>query len=117
MSAPNLFVFCHSPYQSQISLEGLDALYAFAAFEQPTKALFIGDGVLQLIKMQNPTHTRNIEKMLQALALYDIPTPSVCADSLKARGIDTNALAIASELLAPEAINTLMQNAKHCFSF
>ncbi len=95
--------------------EGFDALLAFAAFDQPVKVLFAGDGVLSLTQSQNPVQQRHISKLLQSFDLYDIPVPFAMAADVKARNI--NHLCIPATLCEPSQAVALIQAAKHIYSF
>ena len=64
----------HSPYGSSLARASLDVALAAAAFEQPVKLLFMGDGVLQLLPEQDSRAIgqKNIGRLLSSLPLYDI---------------------------------------------
>ncbi len=98
-----------------MNAEGFDALLAFAAFDQPLKVLFAGDGVLSLTQSQNPAQQRHIAKLLQSFELYDIPAPFAVASDVKSRNL--NELCIPATLCEPLQAIELIQAAKHIYSF
>lgn len=115
-----LFVFSHSPYQSAITKDGFDALFAAASFEQTLSVLFIDEGVWTLQKNQDAKaiFRKNFEKQIQAFELYDIEDIFVDSQSLTARGIECGNLAVESVTLASnEMIQSLFSNHQHVLSF
>lgn len=83
------FLFRHSPAAGQAAKEGLDALLATAAFEQPLYAIFTGDGVYQLLDSAEPAQLGlpALNKQLAALPLYGVDTCYVHRESAQARGL------------------------------
>ena len=63
----------------------------------------IGDGVLQLLKEQQPAAIlqRHYAPTFKMLELYDIEEVYVCADSLAERGVTVDDLLIPVESAAP----------------
>lgn len=48
------FVFQSAPHSTSKGREGLDAILAASAYSEDIQIFFIGDGVLQLLKNQEP---------------------------------------------------------------
>lgn len=82
------FLFTQAPHGSSAGREGLDAVLATGALSEDIGLFFIGDGVLQLNRDQQPEKilARNYIATFGVLELYDIDQCFVCADSLLARG-------------------------------
>lgn len=117
MTNLNLFIISSPPYQTHNTNEGFDALMAFAAFDQPSEALLIGDGVYNLLCNQNRSHTKNIEKIIKSFEMYDIPPLYVCIESMQKRNITQAELVVSVKLLDMGQISRLINSAKHCFEF
>lgn len=84
-----LFVMRHAPYGTNVAREALDALLASAVFGQDVGALFINDGVFQLMPNQAPgaLPQKNLAANLAALPLYDVDRLYVHGPSLIERGL------------------------------
>ena len=69
-----LFILKSPPYASTSAQEGLETILAASVFEQDITVLFMGDGVLQLLKSQqgNTIQRKNIASLLEAFPVYDI---------------------------------------------
>jgi len=69
-----LFILKSPPYSSTTAQEGVETILAASVFEQDITVLFMGDGVLQLLKSQqgNNIQRKNIASLLEAFPLYDI---------------------------------------------
>ncbi|MDF7648410.1 sulfurtransferase complex subunit TusC [Pantoea sp. Acro-805] len=82
------FLFTQAPHGSSAGREGLDAVLATGALSEDIALFFIGDGVLQLHREQQPETilARNYIATFGVLELYDIDQCFVCQESLLARG-------------------------------
>lgn len=101
MSADSpLVIFRHPPYGSILCHEGLDVVFAYAAFDHPPSILFQDDGVLMLLRgQQDQPWRKNLEKNLGLLGLYDIRQIYACEASLSTRHLSREDLCIEVELL------------------
>lgn len=108
-----LFVLQRAPYGSSSARESLDAALAAAAFEQDVQLLFSGEGVWQLLPNQqaDAIASKDIGKMLQALAYYDIDRVYADAQSLAERGLAAETLAMAVTPVAAHALQQLFRDA------
>ena len=90
------FVFRQPPHGTASGREGLDALLAASAYTEALSVFFIGDGVLQLLKHQQPNAilSRNYIATFKMLPLYDIENIYVCQQSLSERGLSVEDLLI-----------------------
>ncbi|WP_426417717.1 sulfurtransferase complex subunit TusC [Aestuariirhabdus sp. LZHN29] len=94
------------PYGSLAAKEALDTALIGAAFDLDVSLLFDGDGVYQLLDLQNPRAPgqKKFSAALPALELYGIERLLVCNDSLKARGLDPQQLCVRVECLSREEL-------------
>ncbi|KJG06487.1 sulfurtransferase complex subunit TusC [Photobacterium kishitanii] len=83
------FVFRQPPHGTTCGREGLDALLAASAYTEALSVFFIGDGVMQLVRNQQPDVilSRNYIATFKMLPLYDIENIYVCQQSLVERGL------------------------------
>ena len=74
MSKSICIIFNKAPYGSQAGRELLDIALMAAAFEMPITAIFIDQGVYQLLRNQQPDilNIKNHTATFKALPLYDI---------------------------------------------
>ncbi|MES2676478.1 MAG: sulfurtransferase complex subunit TusC [Pseudomonadota bacterium] len=91
-----LFISRHAPYGTSLAKEALDAVLAASAYDQNLSLLFMDDGVFQLLSTQDPKDLdqKNFAAMLSALTFYEVKNIFVHLESLLARQITTNELAI-----------------------
>lgn len=112
-----LYIFRSTPYQNLNAQDGLDALLAGSIFEQDISVFFRADGVYQLLPNQAPTWTKNIQKQLKSLSLYDIDKVFVCNTSMLERGIASQQLSIPAAGLDERQAHELMHNQDHILTF
>lgn len=115
----NLFVFQHPPYGCSLSREGIDALLASAAFEQACIALFLGDGIFNLLKYQHPKsiNARNLAQNLRALAMYDVEEVYASDEDVMQRQLGPEDFCIPVNLITDSTIQELFLNADVTHSF
>src|SRR5690606_11734711 len=96
----------HGPYGQTLAREALDVALTAATFDQAVALLFLGDGVLQLVRDQQPAAIgqKALDKQLAALPLYDIDTLYVEAEALTLRGLSACDLALPAAPLDATAI-------------
>lgn len=113
-----LFILRQAPYNSSLAREALDMVLATAAFDQKVRLLFTDEGVFQLVKQQAPSliKQKNIEKTLQAFALYDINDIYFCESSAHTRGLDTSQLYDNAQALNIQACQDLLKQADKIIS-
>jgi len=112
-----LFVMSRSPGTINAQ-EGFDALLMGSAFAQ-CSVLFLGDGLYQLLKEQNPEPigSKNYTKGFSALSDYGV-TQIYCSESqLEETGIKSGELNINVELLTDDEINQLFVEHQSVLSF
>ncbi|MCW8329676.1 sulfurtransferase complex subunit TusC [Photobacterium sp. SDRW27] len=113
------FVFHSAPHGTSSGREGLDAVLATSAYSEDLNVFFVGDGVFQLLKDQQPDQVlcRDYIATFKMLELYDIENIYVCQQSLFERGIDSNELVIDSEVLSPSDISAKLDLCQRILSF
>ncbi len=101
-----LLICRRAPYGQSLAREALDVALTAATFDQQVAMLFMGDGVLQLLKGQQPAAIaqKALDKQLAALPLYDIETIYVEAEALQQRGLALSDLALPARALSADAI-------------
>ena len=112
-----LVISSSAPYGTSQAKEATELALATALFDQKVALLFQGDGVFQLLPNQNPAavEQKNLSAMQQALPLYDVEDLFYCADSLQARGIDHERLALPANALSRSEIASLIRQQDHIF--
>jgi tRNA 2-thiouridine synthesizing protein C len=85
-----------APYGSSNANESLDTAMIAGTFGQDVSLYFIGDGVFQLKKNQNPETKgiKNLSKTMKSLVFFDVEKLYVCQQSLKERGLSTDDLCV-----------------------
>ncbi|UJF19200.1 sulfurtransferase complex subunit TusC [Vibrio sp. SS-MA-C1-2] len=90
------FIFTSAPHGITSGREGLDAVLATSAYSENIGLLFLGDGIFQLLKQQDPEKilSRDYISLFKMLELYDVEQLYVCQQSLDERGIDQQDLLV-----------------------
>ncbi|WP_367679865.1 sulfurtransferase complex subunit TusC [Buchnera aphidicola] len=83
------FVFSNAPHGDHCSREGLDYVLASSLFFQKIGLFFIGDGVFQILKNQQPKKifSKNYISAFCILPTYNFSNFFVCSNSLLERGL------------------------------
>ncbi|WP_299016782.1 sulfurtransferase complex subunit TusC [uncultured Photobacterium sp.] len=113
------FVFHSAPHGTSSGREGLDAVLATSAYSEDINVFFVGDGVLQLLKAQQPELIlcRDYIATFKMLELYDIENVYVCQQSLNERGIDSSQLLIDVEVLEQDDITAKLHQCQRILSY
>jgi len=84
-----LFIVRSGPYTPEYSSdEAHDLIMASTAYGHSASALFVDDGVNQLLASQSPPDSfKNTAKRIKAFGLFDVEPVYVCEQSLQARKI------------------------------
>ena len=112
-----LFVMSRSPGTINAQ-EGFDALLMGSAFAQ-CSVLFLGDGLYQLLKEQNPEPigSKNYTKGFSALTDYGVTGVYGSESQLREIGIDSRESSIDVQQLADADINRLLTEHDTVLSF
>lgn len=107
---PPLIIQHRAPYADHAASEALDLLLVLAAFGQNPAVLFSGDGVWQLLANQHPAALghKSLAAQLQSLPLYDVEHLYADADSLRARGLQAEQLALPVQWVEAEDMAALL---------
>ncbi|MPW37580.1 sulfurtransferase complex subunit TusC [Vibrio sp. B1Z05] len=96
------FVFTTSPHTTAAGREALDAVLATSAYSENLSLFFIGDGVSQLLKHQQPQSilSRDYISAFRLLDLYEVEDLFVCDASLNDFGFSADDLFLDAQLLS-----------------
>ena len=113
------FLFRTSPHSTSSGREGIDALLAASAYSEDLCAIFIGDGVAQLLAGQETDDilSKHYAPMFKLLELYDVERIYVCGESMKNMGLTVDQLIIEVEVLEREAISQRLHESAKLLSF
>lgn len=108
-----LFLIQRPPYGNTVARDTVDAILACASFDQTVCLLFAGDGVWQLIPMQqgDKIGMKDIGKLLHALPYYDVTTCYAEKSAMITRGITTTSACIPVQPLEDNVIQQLLRAA------
>lgn len=106
-----LFVFTSAPHGRINAQEGLDALLMGSAFVD-CEALFLGDGVLQLLSNQDTSqiNQKNFAKTFGALSDYGVHKLFCSQSHLQAFGLSTSDMVIEVTALSNEQISSILSS-------
>lgn len=112
-------VFRHAPHGSAKGREGLDLLLLAASYDQQCAALFVGDGVFQLRKDQQPAaiESKDYIATFKALPLYDVETVLVCETALAERGMSVEDLILPVTLVTADAVTAHLNQSQQVLTF
>ena len=107
------------PYGSPYGRDALDVALVAATFNQHVRLLYMDDGVYQLLKNQNPTaiSQKNSSKILPLLEMYEITEVYVERESLEARNLDQEDLAIPIQLISSSEAGALIDQSQILMGF
>ncbi|MDN7132381.1 sulfurtransferase complex subunit TusC [Halomonas sp. MC140] len=121
MVAPDalLVIIRHAPHGSNWLREGLDAALVAAAFGQPVELLFMGQGIMALLREQGsgaPGQKATLPT-IDMLEMYDIDKLWVPQEALQSLHIPSDALVDGVTLVANADIPDLLQQHAKILSF
>lgn len=113
------WVFHTPPHGTAAGREGLDAILATSAYSEDQALFFVGEGVLQLVKHQQPDTilSRDYIAAFKLLDLYDVEARYVCQQSLAAWGLSEQDLLIEVQVVAAEELAQLMRGYDQLLTF
>lgn len=114
-----LIVNRRSPYQTHASKEAVDVALTCAVFNQPTRVLFMDDGVYQLVKQQDPSDIdqKNNAATFPMLEMYDVKSVYVEEVSLVERGLSEQDLMIPVEVISSAQVSELLESQQVVLGF
>ncbi len=114
-----LVVIRHAPHSSNVLREGLDAALVAAAFGKPVHLLFMGQGVMALLKEQGsgaPGQKATLPT-IDMLEMYDIDKLMVPEETLQAMHISPDQLVEGITLVASKDLPSLFQQHAQILNF
>jgi len=114
-----LYVNRRAPHGSIYALESLEVVLIGAAFEQDVSLAFLGDGVYQLAKGQDPKglEMKNFSPTFRALEDYDVTKLYVEQEALQARGLTAADLLVPVEVVSAQRMAEIMEAQDVILSF
>lgn len=121
MATPDalLVIIRHAPHGSNWLREGLDAALVAAAFGQPVHLLFMGQGIMALLKEQGsgaPGQKATLPT-IDMLEMYDIDKLWVAEGALQGTHLSTDSLVEGVTPIADQEIPRLLQQHSKIFNF
>jgi len=113
-----LFIHRRSPYGSSRAQEVLDMAFTLSAFEHKVSLVFMDDGVLQIIRDQDPSAIgmKNISPTFRAWEDYGIEHIYVEKESLEMRGMNQMDLLIEAEIIEADQLGKIMEKQDFIFN-
>ncbi|MFG0605585.1 sulfurtransferase complex subunit TusC [Vibrio mimicus] len=113
------WVFHTPPHGTAAGREGLDAILATSAYSDEQALFFVGEGVLQLVKNQQPEVilSRDYIAAFKLLDLYDVEARYVCQQSLQLWGVSEQDLLIEVEVLTAQELAQRLRQYDQLLSF
>ncbi|MGF1699959.1 sulfurtransferase complex subunit TusC [Photobacterium makurazakiensis] len=113
------FIFRSMPHGTAAGREGLDAVLATSAYSEDIHVFFIGDGVFQLLKTQQPAEvlSRDYSQTFKMFDLYDIENVYVCSKSLEERGLTASELLIEVTVCDPHTFSQHLHGCQRVLTF
>jgi len=104
------FINRRSPYGSSYAQEALDMAFALSAFEHKVSLIFMDDGVLQIMRDQDPSGIgmKNISPTFRAWQDYEIENIYVEKESLEIRGMKKSDLMIEVKIIEADQLGKLI---------
>lgn len=105
------FIFDKAPYGNQSGRELLDICLMSCAFDMPITVIFKNQGVLQLLKNQQPEilSMKNHSKTFQALELYGVEKVMICETSTEQLSLNCDNLLDIGQLESAKNINRAIE--------
>lgn len=103
-------VITRPPYQSLAGKEALDLALVAATFEQSVSLFFMGDGIWQLVKGQQPEviNQKNNSASFGALELYGIEQVYTDASAMKSNNLTVQDFVLATKVTALNELGSLI---------
>ncbi|GAM63717.1 tRNA 5-methylaminomethyl-2-thiouridine synthase tusC [Vibrio ishigakensis] len=100
------FIFSSAPHSTAQGREGLDAILATSALSENITVFFVGQGVNQLLRHQQPQSilSRDYIAAFRLFDLYDVEQVYVCESSLNELGFEQDDLILDCEFLSKQQI-------------
>lgn len=102
-----LIIMQQNPYKNSLAIEGLEFALALSAFNQPVALLFKNDGVIQLLKKQEPANIvcKDFTKIYAGIHLFGLE--EIYVDQACMQNYLLTDLTLQPKIIAPEEITEL----------
>jgi tRNA 2-thiouridine synthesizing protein C len=112
------FISRQMPYGSESSQVCLDLVLACSVYDQQVNYLFLGDGVYQLMKSQQPAGigNKNLAASLTALEIYGVEKVFADGDSLRNRNLAKEDLVVPVEVIDADQLRSLIRSSDSVFN-
>jgi tRNA 2-thiouridine synthesizing protein C len=113
------FVTRHAPHGSVFAQEALEVVLLGAAFDQRVRLVFMDDGIFQIKKGQDTSalEVKNFARAFNALPMYELDRIVVERESMQARGLNPDDLAIDVEVLDAMEIACMLDDSDLLLGF
>lgn len=103
------------PIDGIAARESLDLIFALAAVDHQVSVIFSGDAVYQLVKADDSANlmVKDFRRSFKLFELYDIEQLYVCAESLRRRQLQANALVLDMQPLESAELSQLFSTQQH----
>ncbi|MES0491747.1 MAG: sulfurtransferase complex subunit TusC [Leptospirales bacterium] len=114
-----MFIMQKAPHGTIYPYEGLEFILITGAYEQDITLLFVGDGILALLKNQDTSELgiKGFVKTYRTLEGYDIEKLYVDKTSLDERGLTSDDLIVDVDVIDSNEANRLMNEQEAIFPF
>jgi tRNA 2-thiouridine synthesizing protein C len=112
-------IFRRAPHGTPHGREALDLALLSASFEQKVSLIFVDEGVLNLVKAQQPelVGVKDYIASFGALPLYDVDTVLACETSLLEYGLNNIELTMDLDKVTQAEISQHLTNADEVLVF
>ena len=103
------------PLDGIAARESFDLIFALAAVDHQVSVIFSDDAVYQLVKATDSAELmiKDFRRSFKLFELYDIEQLYVCAESLKLRQLQANALVLDAQPLESSELSKLLYAQQH----
>jgi tRNA 2-thiouridine synthesizing protein C len=103
------------PFDGIAARESLDLIFALAAVDHQLSVVFSDDAVYQLVKADDSAElmVKDFRRSFKLFELYDIENLYICAESLRQRQLQANALVLDAQPLESTELSQLLSTHQH----
>lgn len=103
------------PFDGIAARESLDLIFALAAVDHQVCVIFSDDALYQLVKADDSAElmVKDFRRSFKLFELYDIEDVYICAESLRQRQLQANALLLDAQPLESSELSQLLYTQHH----
>ena len=110
-------VFLKGPYSEKTG-EGIDMLLAASAFDEEITAIFMGEGVKNLIEPPGKSSSMpDLSGRFRMLELYDVRNLYASEKDLRLYGIDTSEFIVQAKAVSDDVLSSIIHSATNILTF